>query len=375
MRTDLLKLSALLLGGALLAGGAPRLAAQDTVGPPAEPAAPAVVHSPDRVALNGDVTVRSSEVVDGRVVVMRGDLRVRGRVTGDVTVASGSLVVEPGGEVGGRATVKGGSLTNHGTIAGDAEVTGGRLVNDGRIAGEMRVESPSTGRARGGTHAEQAVRVHGGWLGSFGEGVEGVFSTLSLALVLAGLGAAAVFYGYDRLRATSEALRTDPLRSTGAGLAAGVLVLPLFLVLVFALVVTVIGIPFLLVAVPLYFLLASAALGFGLVTSAHALGERTAEQRGSLEARHRNGYTYVFTGLGILLAPVVAANLLRMTGILGWLGGLLEFFAWVVIWGAALAGTGSVLLTRFGTRRAAARPFDPIFDADPVFDLGGGGHA
>lgn len=372
MRTDLFNAPALLLAGALLAAG-PGLAAQDTVAPPAEAAA-AVVRSPDRIALNGDVVIGPNEVVEGRVVVMKGDLRVEGRVTGDVTVAKGDLLVAPGAEVGGRASVTGGSLTNRGRIAGDAEVTGGTLVNHGRIAGEMRVESERSARAaraEARARAEAAARLHGGWLGSFGQGLEEILSTLSLGLVLAGLGAGAVFYGYPRVQMASDVLRADPLKAGGAGLAGAVLVVPVLLVMVFALVVTIIGIPLVPVAVPLYVLAAAAVLGFGLVAAAHALGERTAEQRGLLAPAHRNGYTYVFTGLAILLAPVVLANLLQMSG-LGLIGGILEFFAWAFVWGAALVGAGSVLMTRGGLRRPAERrPYDPIFDNDPVFDVGG----
>ena len=371
MRTDL-KLPALLVAGLLASAGA-RLVAQDTVSTPAEPAA-ATVRTADRIVLNGDAVIRPNEVVEGRVVVMRGDLRVEGRVTGGVTVGAGDLVVAPGAVIGGAATVSAGSLSNAGSIGGDAQVTGGRLVNSGRIAGEMRVESARAGRAAlgGRSSAEQAARIRGGWLGSFGDGIEGLFSTLSLGLLLAGLGAGAVFYGYPRLQTTSDALRADPLRAGLGGVAAAVLVVPAFLVLVFALTITIIGIPLLLVAVPLYAVAVSAALGFGLVAAAHAIGERTAEQRGTLLGG-RNGYTYVLTGLALLLAPVVLANVLRMTGVLGWLGGLLEFLGWLVIWGSAVFGTGAVLLTRAGMRAPTpARPYDPIFDSDPAFGAGGG---
>lgn len=369
MRTDLLKPRGLLLAAAMLAAGSPALRAQDTMAPPAEAVA-TPARGGDRVILNGDVTVERDEVVAGRVVVMRGDLRVEGRVTGNVTVGAGDLAVARGARVEGDVRVAGGTLRNDGQILGDAYVAGGTLINGGTITGEMRVEGDREARgSASATAAAAKVRVQHGWLGSFGRGMRGLVSTLSLALVLAGVGAGLVFYGYPRLRVMNDVLRADPLKAGAAGLAAAVLVVPVFLVLVFALVVTIIGIPLLLVAVPLYPLLVAAAGGFGLVAVAHALGERTAEQRGSWERHLRNGYTYVFTGLGVMLAPLVLANLLRLTGFLGWLGGVLEFFAWMAIWTAAIVGTGAVLLTRGGTRRPGPiHPYDPIFDADPAFD-------
>lgn len=368
MRTDLWKARGAIVAAALFAAAVPVLRAQDTVAPPAEVAA-AATRSGDRVVVNGDVTVARDEVVGGRLVVMRGDLRLEGRVTGNVTVGAGDLVLAEGARVDGDVRVAGGTLRNAGRIGGDAYVAGGKLINDGLIAGEMRVEGDRQARRAGATSAAQAARLQRGWLGSFGRGMQGLLSVFSLALVLAGVGAGLVFYGYPRMQMVSDTLRADPVKAGAAGLATAVLVVPVFLVLVFALVVTIIGIPLLLVAVPLYPLLVAAAGGFGLVAVAHALGERTAEQRGSWERHLRNGYTYVFTGLAVMLAPLVLANLLRLTGFLGWLGGVLEFFAWMGIWAAAIVGTGAVLLTRGGTRRPGPRhPFDPIFDADPAFD-------
>ena len=120
--------------------------------------------------------------------------------------------------------------------------------------------------------------------------------------------------------------------------------LPVFVVGVVGLAVTIIGIPLLLVYVPLFIVAVLGAAAVGLVTVAHALGERTAEQRGSYETRHRNAYSYVFTGLALLLAPLVVANLLGMTGFLGFVGDLVGVFAGVLLWAATSVGIGAVLM-------------------------------
>jgi hypothetical protein len=156
------------------------------------------------------------------------------------------------------------------------------------------------------------------------------------------------------------------------GLAASFLVIPAFVVMVVALAVSIIGIPFLLVAAPLYPLAIAAAAGMGLLASAHAIGERTSEQRSSgFDFRYRNAYAYLFTGLGMLLGPLVLANLIEMTGFLGFIGVLLEIATWAVIWAATTIGLGAVILSRAGTRRSfVPGQMDLGFETDPGFDAG-----
>jgi hypothetical protein len=297
-------------------------------------------------------------------------------------------VVDPGARIDGDAHVAGGRIENHGLIGGDAVVTGGgTLINadGGRVEGEMRVTDAADAKAaQSDAVAHNAAnRMHfrrGVFLSPVMEGFSGLMSTLALGILLAGLGAALVFYAYPRLESMSDTLRREPGRAAGLGIAAAFLTLPAFIVMSVALFITMIGIPLLLVAVPAFWLAVVAAAGLGLVAAAHAIGERTAELHGSLEPHRRNGFTYVFTGLGLLLAPMAVAHLLQMTGFLSFLGNVLEFFAGLLLWIAAAVGAGSVILTRAGgwwnwPRRKSA--YDPILDADAGFDAAaaGGSHA
>ena len=89
----------------------------------------------------------------------------------------------------------------------------------------------------------------------------------------------------------------------------------------------------------------------------------------SYDRRWSNSYAYLFTGLAMLLAPLVAAGLVEMTGFLGFLGGLLEFVTFTVIWVVATAGFGAVILSRAGTRRGfVATPTDVAYESDPLFE-------
>ncbi|HEX8246062.1 MAG TPA: hypothetical protein VF541_21280, partial [Longimicrobium sp.] len=230
---------------------------------------------------------------------------------------------------------------------------------------------------RGRREAAEAIRIrHGGWWGSIGEGIEGLISTLTLGLILCGIGAALVFYALPQLERVSHVVRRDTLRSAGIGIAANFLSLPAFIVGVVVLFVTIVGILLVPLFIPLFWVAIAAAAAYGVVAVAHAVGERTAEQSGSFEAMRRNAYSYVFTGVGVLLVPLFVAHLLELTGFLGWLGDLVELLGNLLLWLAATIGFGAVVITRGGTRagwpwKPRAGAYDPIFDEEPAFDRAG----
>jgi hypothetical protein len=350
-----------LLPGALATGAA----AQDAS---AIDAPPAGARESERVVATGDRTIGVDEVVSG-VVVVGGDLRVRGEVRGDAVVVNGDLILE-----------------STGSILGDALVTDGRLINQGgRIRGEMRTvdtrgdpglraepagerAAVATGRAREGGTARAERRATGFRASRLARGFAGVVSTVALGLVLAGIGATLVFYGRPYLENVSDTVRGATVRSGATGLAASFLVIPAFVVLIVALAVSIIGIPFLLVAVPLYPLALVGAAVFGLLGVCHAIGERTAEQsRDGFDFRYRNSYAYLFTGLGMLMMPLVAAHLITMTGFLGFIGTLLKVVTWLAIWFASTIGFGAVILSRAGTQRTFAGPTLDALETDDFF--------
>jgi hypothetical protein len=372
MRIDLPKLSTLALAAALAAP--PVAHAQDAPPPPPAPAAPhapATVTEGPKIAFGG-LTVPRGRVVDGDVVVPFGDVRVEGEVTGDVIVGKGNLVLAPGALIHGDAVVNG----------------GGQLLNrGGQIFGEMRVNSDDAdeaveratagaempARGEASRHAVESLRLRPhGWWGSMAEGFEGLISTFTFALILCAVGAALVFYCLPTLDRVTNVVRHDTGRATGIGTAAMILALPAFVIGLVVLVVTIIGIPVAILFAPLFWVALGAAWIYGLVAVAHAIGERTAEQSGTFASMRRNAYTYVFTGVGVLLAPQVAGNLLKLTGFLGWLGTLVNMLGGMVIFVAGLVGFGAVVLTRGGTRTgwpwgARSREYDPIFDDEPVY--------
>jgi hypothetical protein len=370
MRTKEIHLSALLLPILLAGMASGGLAAQEVSVPPqaAEPAA-----DQSRV-FTGDRTIEAGESIDG-IVVVGGDLRVRGEVRGDAVVVNGNLI-----------------LAETGVVLGDAYVTDGQLVNEGgRVRGEMRtVDAAGAGSPTVSVQSRNTVQTarsprrsqrDGFWFDPISRGMAGIISTLALGLVLAGVGAAVVFYARPYLETVSDTVRGATFRAGLTGLAASFLAIPAFVVMIVALAVSIVGIPFLLIAVPLYPVAIFAAGMFGVLAVSHAVGERTAEQsRDALDLRYRNSYAYLFTGLGMLLLPHLAAHLISMTGFLGFIGTLLRVVTWLAIWVAATVGFGAVILSRAGRRRTfvpqppdvGGYDTDDIFGEDP---LGGSGNA
>ncbi|MQA89862.1 MAG: hypothetical protein GEU90_06460 [Gemmatimonas sp.] len=327
--------------------------------------------------VTGDRTIEEGEVVD-EIVVVRGDLRIRGEVRGDAVVIDGDLILEEGALVGGDVAVTGGELVNQGgrvrgemrSIEGnDLDIAGevDRALSEADIAvGEARSALPPTPPT---APRPPRVREEGSGFGPVRRGFAGIVSTVAMGLVLAGIGATLVFYGRPYLETVSDTVRISGIRSGATGLAASFLAFPAFVVLLVALAVSIIGIPFLLIAIPLYPLALFAGAVFGLLGVAHAIGERTAEQsRDGLDFRYRNSYAYLFTGLGMMLTPLLAAHLISMTGFLGFIGTLLQIATWLAIWVASTVGIGAVILSRAGTRRTfASTPTEPVLDTDDLF--------
>jgi hypothetical protein len=381
MRIDRLWARTLPLATLLFIAPAAALAAQPSAALPAVPLATLLQTAEDggRV-ITGDHTIAAGESVED-IVVIGGTLTVRGEVTGDAVVVGGNLLMESGGSVGGDAVVTGGDIVDHGgKIRGEMRVVDGadEALSSRAAHGAGQGMAAVAGAREQAQQSRSAARVVGdradhrghAWFGPIRNGFNGLVSTIALGIVLACIGAALVCYGRPYLETVSDTIRTSTVRAGAVGIAASFLVVPAFVVLVVAFAVSIVGIPLLVLAVPLYPLAVAGAVGMGLLSAAHALGERTADQRyEAFDLRYRNSYSYLFTGLGMLLTPLLAAHLLHMTGFLGFLGTILQVVTWMAIWLAATVGLGGVILSRAGTRRSFVGPMmEPTYDTDPLFD-------
>ncbi|MDR0787670.1 MAG: hypothetical protein LBG44_07365 [Gemmatimonadota bacterium] len=316
------------------------------------------------LSVTGNHTVEAGTTVDG-IVVVGGDLRIGGEVKGDAAVFNGDLVLE-----------------KTGVVLGDALVTNGRIVNEGgRVRGEMlsissseaAAGSVSAGMNTEGLTGREARSPREDRESGFQRHRVGILSTLAFGLVLMGIGASLVFYARPQLEAVSDTIRASTVKAAATGFAAVFLILPVFVVLIVTLAVSIVGIPLLLVAIPLYPLVIFGGLIFGLLASAHAIGERTAEQNRNI--RQRNSYSYLFLGTGVLIVPLIVSHLISMTGFLSVIGLLLRVVTIFAILVATAVGLGATILARGGLRASHARPAgnagsfdDPSFFIDPLLE-------
>lgn len=264
------------------------------VAPAGAAAASAQGHEDDAiVVISGDVTVPRGEVVDG-VFVISGDVRIAGRVDGEVLLISGDLTIA--GRVDGDVFVADGVTR----LLPRAVVTGDLSYGDDR----PRVAS---GAAVGGTVEEEdwpdasgLAFLIGGFVIWLAVGISAALLGL-LLLLIAPRAADAI---YERARE-----RIGPL--IAIGIAIGI-VLPVLVVLA---AVTLVGLPL--------------AIGLGLallpigavayVTSAWALGR-------AIVKPPRNRYLSFLAGLAIL----------RLLALIPILGGLVGLAA--VVFGLGLIG-------------------------------------
>lgn len=277
--------------------------------------------SPGRVAFGSDVVVGSGESVED-LVVIGGNATVEGTVRKDAVVLGGNLLVRSGGNIGKDAVVVGGSLycEEGGNIAHDRVVMGG-----GAILKKL---------ALGGLLA--------GLIGSSAGFLFGLHFAASLAklAVLLVLGILCLTFLAQPTRRLADCLAARPGRS----LAAGLLLLLLFVPLLLLLLISLLGIPL----IPLLALAYLAAIVFGTIAAAFLLGSRVAERF----FHSRSAFLGLLLGLALLSA-------------LTWI----PFFGWLLCLALICGTLGAAWLTRFGSREATPH-FTPPSTAAAANDIG-----
>lgn len=200
------------------------------------------------------------------------------------------------------------------------------------------------------------------------QGISGVFSVLITYIVLFGIGFVAILFGARKyLEGVADTVRLSVGRAFLVGLAGSFLLIPVFVLGCIALAISIVGIPALLVWVPLFPVGAVVAIVLGFLGVAHAAGESWAERNyyGSEWFRRGNSYYFLMTGLMLLGALFFAGNIVHMAGPwLDFIKGLLFFFGCVLTWAAATVGFGAVLISRGGSRSPAPTEQASLFTED-----------
>ena len=286
----------------------------------------------DRVNIFGDVRVREDEQISGQVVAVLGSVRIDGEVGDQVVAVLGSV------ELGPKAVVRGDIVSVGGRVhrAEGAQVRGG-------------VTEVALGRARIPDHVVPWISGVGLLsLGDFGAVPRLIGSTFRLLLLMT-LGALAYIVARRSVEQSAERVQDNPVKATFVGLAAGLLIGPVIFITAFVLVLTIIGIPLLLL-IPflLAFLVLLALVGF--TGTAAAVG-RWASRRFGVGSGV--GLGSVVLGIGLIFLPLMVARLMALGGwmtapfsfVLGGAAFGLELLVWA-------AGFGAVLSNTFGSWRA-----------------------
>ncbi|HUQ86169.1 MAG TPA: hypothetical protein VM096_01340 [Vicinamibacterales bacterium] len=277
-----------------------------------------------RIAIGQDVRIERDEEVTDAAVVVAGNLEINGRVRDGVVVVGGNLHLTPTADIRGDVVLVGGTLT--------------------RDAG-----SQLSGAVNYVSFGEWSRRNLGFWPGvRFGE----VGRWISLAGTIARISVLSVLMVMMLLVARAPVARVgraaiaEPLRAFLIGFAAEVFFVPFLVAASIGLAITIIGIPFVAILVPIAMVIAVFAFVLGFTALACRIGEAIEDRFG-----WQPGNAFVATAIGffILLAPTLLARFVNVASIsaaplafvLVMIGLTVEFIAWTI-------GLGAAILTGLG---------------------------
>jgi hypothetical protein len=275
----------------------------------------------DRVITGGSLRIEKSEIVHD-VVMLGGSVEIFGNVTGDVVVTGGSVHLYDSSHVHGDVTALGGSIdVDQGArVDGDVGVVGGALnkADGAEIGGDIKKVGP---KGKHNVHVSLTKpgdkpslhRGMAGWsLSGLASDVGGALTRSALLFVF---GAIFLALTTQRMESLQTEVAARPMRSFALGVVGGLA----GAVLLTAMSVTLIGIPFALLCAIAGTIAAYVGICAVLSTVGGALlGHRT-----------KNPYLHLALGCGLLL----------VLGSVPYVGGLLTAIV-------VLIGIGSVVATR-----------------------------
>ena len=265
----------------------------------------------EQVTFGEDVLIDEDEVINQNMVVLFGDLRVYGRVVGDIVVVMGDVNLYEGSEVTGDILCVGGEIDSEPGAQVFGEVTPISLNFLDMIGTSWSfAESPFHGD--GGNY-------------SFGDAILKLLQILALA----GVG---LLLLAKRIPNLSAALR----RRGGRSLLVGLLTLLVCILLLIPAVLVIVLLVLTLVGIPVAVLAILAIIGLcylSIILPIYAFSRYT------FEARGMNRFLSVGIWAGIFWLLFSFGQALSLGGFLGFLQFLLFLF-----------GMGALVMTRLGTR-------------------------
>lgn len=311
--------------------------------PSVEETRPVMRRSGARLAFAKAIDIKEDEEVRDGVFSVGGPVRIAGRVRDDVVVVGGDLELTSTADVRGDLTVIGGRLT----LAPGAKHAG--AVHHSIGARWPGWSWPSVGWSRfepGG-----ALR----WLPFAG--------TTARLILLALVVAVIALVARGRLTRIGAAAVAAPLRAGLVGLATQLLFVPALILVVIVLAVTIVGLPFIAIVVPLAVMALVGALLMGFAGLALRLGRAVTRATG-WEGDHV--VIGALAGLALLVLPTLVARLAGLgPSVLQWpavtllvLGGLVEYAVWTI-------GLGAAITTGLGAWAVVPPPVPPADAPSP----------
>ena len=277
-----------------------------------------------RIALGQDVRIERDEEVTDAAIVVGGSLTVDGRVRDGVVVVGGNLYLSSTADVRGDIVLVGGTLTRD----PGARLTGGvSYISFGDWARRNFAWFPSVS------------------FGEFGRWIS-LAGTLARVSVLGVLMMMMLIVARAPVARVGRAALAEPLRAFVIGLAAEIFFVPLLVAAAIGLALTIIGIPFVALLVPIAIVIAVFAFVLGFTALSCRIGERIEDRLG-----WQPGNAFVATAIGfvLLLAPsllarfvdVASVGVAPLTFVLTTIGIAVEFIAWTI-------GVGAAIITGLG---------------------------
>lgn len=351
------------------ASAAPQPPAAPT--PPAAPVAPEPPQAPeaprppnpnrqrggrnggDRVRIGGSVEVGANEVVNGDVAAIGGNSTVRGQVLGDVVAIGGTATID--GPVRGDVVSVGGGTTlgPQAEVNGDVVVVGGVLRRDpaARINGEVKEIGI------GGINLWPGFRpsFDGATGAFFGSGLGSLFalvSTLTRLAVMCILASIVLLFARDYVERIGVRAASEPVKAGAIGLLIQLLFVPVLIASIVLMVITIIGIPLLLL-VPFAILAAVLLALVGFTAVAYDVGRLAVNRFGTAG---QNPYVIAAIGMAVVLSPLLISRLAGLAGGFLWpvtwalliIGLCAEYIAWTI-------GLGAIALVRFDRKTVVAQ--------------------
>jgi hypothetical protein len=287
-----------------------------------------------RVAIGRNIHVARDEEVRDAVLVVGGSVRVDGRVRDGIVVVGGDVELGPEAWVDGDVVLLGGTLTR---------ADGARLY--GSVSDVSFGDWPQWSfgiRFWPWIELSEAAR----WIGLAGAVLRVSVLAVLMALILVVARAPVARVG--------NAAAAAPGRAMLVGLAAEILFVPALIVGSVALAITIIGIPLLLLLVPLTLFASLVALLLGFTALACRLGQWIEDQLGW---RMHNAIAAAALGLLVIVGPTLLSRALGIAPeparhaalVLLVAGALIEFIVWTM-------GLGATLMTGFGRRSMTPAP-------------------